>query len=160
MIKRKKNRLPLEVYRGLRAYHLTICAQNAKKVFTNEREIKYHLKTIDNCSRKYNFEILGYCYMPDHVHLLISSVDEKAPLVRFIKDYKQITGYNYRQHNNQVLWQKSYYDHILRKEEDILTVIRYLFKNPVRKGIVDQFSQYPFLGSLKWGKEIFNMIGN
>jgi REP element-mobilizing transposase RayT len=95
--------------------------------------------------------------MPDHVHILVSS-DEGSDLVRFVHGFKQRTGWWLR--NRYVtgglkaspttasasagLWQKSYYDHILRREEDVYDVIRYILENPVQAGIVDLWSEYPY----------------
>jgi hypothetical protein len=46
-----------------------------------------------------------------------------------------------------VLWQRSYYDHILREDEDVVGVARYVLENPVRAGLVTEVIQYPFHGS-------------
>ena len=46
----------------------------------------------------------------------------------------------------------------LRKEETLMKVIHYIFGNPLRKGLVSEFYSYPYSGSFKWGKEIFEMI--
>ena len=48
------------------------------------------------------------------------------------------------------LWQQSFYDHALRKAEDVLDVAAYIFENPVRAGIVDDPADYPWSGSLVW----------
>jgi len=36
------------------------------------------------------------------------------------------------------------YDHVLRKEESIEGVARYILDNPVRKGLVSDYKEYPF----------------
>jgi len=45
----------------------------------------------------------------------------------------------------------------LRKEENITQVIKYILENPVRKGLVNDFAEYPFSGSLEFGKNVFKM---
>ena len=45
------------------------------------------------------------------------------------------------------LWHLSYYDRILRKEESLRDVAIYIFNNPVRKELVENFIDYKFLGS-------------
>ena len=52
---------------------------------------------------------------------------------------------------NKNLWHISYYDHILRKEEAIESVGLYILENPVRKGLVSDFSEYPFSRSFIQG---------
>jgi len=68
-------------------------------------------------------------------------------LRKFIAAYKQKTGFEFKKKLNRSLWQINYYEHILRREEEIKKIARYIFGNPVRKGIVDNYRKYPFLGS-------------
>ena len=83
--------------------------------------------------------------MPDHLHLLLEAKEE-ANLIRFMKTFKQLSAYRYRQAFSQPLWQKGYYEHILRKEEDVRLVAQYLFGNPVRAGLVNSPDEYAFSG--------------
>ena len=41
------------------------------------------------------------------------------------------------------LWQRSYWDHVLRRDEDVRIVAEYIVQNPVRAGIVDEACRYP-----------------
>lgn len=91
--------------------------------------------------------------MPDHVHLLVEAGD-RSDLPRFVKDFKQRTGYAYRRVCSGPLWQKSYYDHVLRSEEDVRDVARYIVGNPVRAGSVVAAGDYLYGGSVVWGKAI------
>ncbi len=45
------------------------------------------------------------------------------------------------------LWQKSYYDHVLRHDENLAHVVRYVLENPVRAGLVESFDEYPYAWS-------------
>lgn len=44
------------------------------------------------------------------------------------------------------LWQQSYYDHVARREEDVMAVCRYILDNPVRKGLVEDADAWPYSG--------------
>ena len=81
--------------------------------------------------------------MPDHLHLLLEA-QEGGNLIRFVKTFKQMSAYRHRQTFDQPLWQKGYYDHILRKEEDVCGVAQYIYENPVRAGLVDSLDEYAF----------------
>ncbi len=69
-------------------------------------------------------------------------------------DFKQRTGFAFRDANPPLLWQKSYYDHVIRREEDIAVVARYIIGNPVRARLVKSATEYPFSGSFAWGRAI------
>jgi REP element-mobilizing transposase RayT len=85
--------------------------------------------------------------MPNHLHLLIEGQTDYANMKNFVSVFKQKSGYYYRRQFRKRLWQINYYEHILRKEEVTEKVMNYIFNNPVRKGIVDEWNKYPFLGS-------------
>ncbi len=60
--------------------------------------------------------------------------------------FKQLSGYSARQKLDAALWQISYYDHVLRGEEDLAQVARYIWDNPVRAGFADVRSDYAHAG--------------
>ena len=45
------------------------------------------------------------------------------------------------------LWDKGYYDRVLRDSEATEAVAPYILANPVRAGLVKSIEDYPFLGS-------------
>lgn len=51
---------------------------------------------------------------------------------------------------DRALWQRSFYDHALRREETLSDVARYIWHNPVRAGLVMRARDYPWSGSLVW----------
>ena len=95
---------------------------------------------------------MAYCFMPDHLHLLVEGQSEDADLVAFAKDLKQRVAYHYYLSgaDERPVWQKGYYERIVRDDEATLTVARYILANPVRKGMVKEPKDHPFSGSGVW----------
>jgi putative transposase len=89
----------------------------------------------------------AYCVMPDHLHFLTLGRSPTSDLLNFAKNFKQKTAYAYLQIPQARLWQKNYYDHILRSNEESKQVAAYIWMNPVRAGICKNFQGYPFSGS-------------
>jgi len=87
--------------------------------------------------------------MPDHVHLLIEGEKAEADMRRFTRLLKQKAGYWFKGIYHDKLWQSGYYERVLRDDEATLVVTRYILENPVRKGLVEHFTDYPYLGSLQ-----------
>ncbi len=54
------------------------------------------------------------------------------------------------------LWEANYYEHVLRNDEATRAVARYIVQNPVRKGIVEDYSKYPYSGSFEF-EDIHNL---
>lgn len=91
--------------------------------------------------------------MPDHVHALVRGTSGGADLRRFMKRVKQSSGQIYRRWSNEALWQEGYYDRVVRPEEDLSGIVRYIVENPVRAGLVKSPFDYPFVGSTVWALE-------
>jgi putative transposase len=84
--------------------------------------------------------IYAYVLMPEHVHLLMN----EPPLIlvaQFLKALKQITARKLKGKREQ-LWQVRYYDRNIRGEEARSEVIRYLHRNPVKRGLAASPEHY------------------
>jgi len=92
------------------------------------------------------FEVLAYCFMPNHVHLLVAGLTATSRLKPFMEQFKQITGFAFKQEHRVPLWHRSYHDRVLRREESIESVANYIWANPVRAGIVESAEDYPYSG--------------
>jgi putative transposase len=62
-------------------------------------------------------DIPAYCFMPDHLHLLISGVRETSDCLAFINGFKQRSGYTFKHSTGKKLWQHKPHDHILRPND-------------------------------------------
>jgi REP element-mobilizing transposase RayT len=90
--------------------------------------------------------------MPDHVHLLIEGAAPNSEMKQFAKLAKQYAGFYYKQRCGRRLWQPSYWDRVLRDEEDTWSVARYIVENPLTDGLARSADEHPFLGSCVVGK--------
>jgi putative transposase len=88
--------------------------------------------------------------MDDHVHVLAAGESPSADLERFMSSMKQDSGFWFSQDHHGRLWQEGYYDRILRSDEQTIIVARYILDNPVRRGLVARFDQYPYSGSNRY----------
>jgi REP element-mobilizing transposase RayT len=80
--------------------------------------------------------------MPDHLHWLIADAKEMIKSVGRLKSYSTTVAWQ-RGHSGR-LWQRSFWDHVLRKDEDISEVARYIIENPVREGLAQEARSYPY----------------
>ena len=88
---------------------------------------------------------LAWVLMPDHFHGVLE-LGEGASLPQVMRLYKGRTAVavNREMGRRGSLWQDGFHDHALRKEEDLEQVARYVVENPIRAGMVDRVSDYPF----------------
>jgi REP element-mobilizing transposase RayT len=73
--------------------------------------------------------------MPDHVHLLLEGLYPTTDLLGFVKAVKTKSSTPFTRKTARPLWQKKFYDHILRRNDSPDDVAWYIWKNPVRAGL-------------------------
>jgi REP element-mobilizing transposase RayT len=143
----KKHRLDPIIYTGRIVVSFTLCVQDRKELFIND-DIFNKFESIltaeliaANCSSHV------YLFMPDHAHILLTGNVDDSNIKKCIDRFKKKTGFLLYKNKTSFKWQKDYYDHILRKEEDLETLMKYILNNPVRIGLVENWKLYKFKGS-------------
>ncbi len=140
-------------YIGFHRYFLTFCTFNRVRAFTSKMHVEVAYVQIVRAARECSFAIPAYCFMPDHLHLLIEAKSESSDARDFIKRAKQYSGFCYSKTFGFRLWQRCGYDHVLRDDEKTLVVARYILQNPLRAHLVTRVEDYPFIGSPEWPLE-------
>ncbi|MEO0288559.1 MAG: transposase [candidate division WOR-3 bacterium] len=153
----KKHRLDRDCYKGTIQASFTICIKNRENIFTNEVIVYSFVEILKESLRKFDCKNWVYVFMPDHLHLVLEGNSEKSDLWKAIVYFKQKSGYWLSKNGYNAMWQKDFYDHIFRKEEDLKKQIRYILENPVRKELIDDWVHYKFKGSIDYDlSEILN----
>jgi REP-associated tyrosine transposase len=148
--RRKPNRLPSASYRGERAYFLTLCTAQRRKILTDSRLVNALLCLLrEKCSSHF-FNPYAFCSMPDHLHLVVTGKNDLADLASLVKAFKGASTSVARKMRLNNLWQKGYYDHVLRGGESLDRAAWYIFSNPVRAGLVERAEEWPYSGSFEF----------
>ncbi len=140
-------------YRGLHRCFLTFCTEERRTVFVSVDVVELVLSQFRQSAANEDMSITAFCFMRDHVHLLVTARTEGSDMRRFAADAKQRTAYNHSRLKGERLWQRGYYDHVLRDDESALAVIKYIVSNPVRAGFTRVLGEYPFCGSDEFSLE-------
>ncbi|MBZ5527643.1 MAG: transposase [Acidobacteriia bacterium] len=143
----KRLRLPSSQYRGRRIYFITIGTENRAPFFADPAAGHWLLAHLLKLAPQHDFLLDGYCLMPDHIHFVSEGISDTSDLVRFVNDFKQRTAYEFLKAHNTRLWQRRFYDHILRPDDALEDVACYIWLNPVRKGLCSNPRLYPLSGS-------------
>ena len=131
-----------------------MCTNQRARYFVEGQHVALVSAQFQRASREQAFAVIAYCFMPDHVHLLIAGERDDADLKRFTKFAKQYSGFHFRQLTGLVLWQRYGYERVLRNAEATPAVARYTIANPVRAGIVQSPADYPYWGSFVYTREV------
>jgi REP element-mobilizing transposase RayT len=147
MIRERNHRLPPEYYSGPVIVAFTACVLNRARLFTDEPVVRCFEEILRSEAAAHKCDLVIYVLMPDHCHVLLRGRSDDANALSAMKAFKQKSGYWLSKNRVGFRWQKDFYDHILRGEEETAKHIRYILENPVRAGIVDDWKEYPFRGS-------------
>lgn len=93
-------------------------------------------ETLERVRRWYGFYVVGYVVMPEHVHLLVSE-PERGNLAVALQMLKQLSSRQLRDRTReQPFWQKRYYDFNVFSDRKRIEKLRYMHRNPVKRGLV------------------------
>ena len=98
-------------------------------------------------------EVSAYCVMRDHVHALLTGTSERSHLPTTVRTWKQATGYWFASRSRRRLWQKNFWDVLLRTDDDVWRQTRYIVRNPVAGGVTSGLRTYRWIGSDRWSRD-------
>ena len=147
MITHRPEHLKTFDYVGLHQYFLTFCTHQRHQIFVDPERVAVVRTQIQRAASEFHFAVLAYCYMPDHVHLLVEGLADDSDCRQFISRAKQYSGFHYQATFGQRLWQRYGFERTLRSGEAAVSVSRYIVENPVRARLVEDIRAYPFAGS-------------
>ena len=102
------------------------------------------LDCLDWLDRRGPIDLHGSIVMPDHFHFVAGLREQ--PLERVMHSLKSFTAH----HINGLLgregevWQDGFHDHAMRCDESVHDAVMYCLGNPIRRGLVQDFHDYPY----------------
>jgi REP element-mobilizing transposase RayT len=132
------------------------CLRESPRWLADEQIARIVTDALHAFDRK-RYNLIAYCVMPNHVHLLIDTtgyagppdhhgVTAPYPLADVLKRIKGRTA----RYCNQALgrsgafWQPESYDHVVRDNREYQRIVAYILNNPVKAGLVEDRQQWPF----------------
>ena len=159
--RRRSMRLPGYDYRQTGAYFVTICTYNRVPLFGEIRGDEMQLNEAgrivqsvwDKLPEHYpHVELDAWVVMPNHVHGIITLVDpanvgaglrpaptpisnKRHPLSEIVRALKSFSSRRINQHRNTPgipVWQRNYYEHVIRNEAALHDIRQYIIHNPAK----------------------------
>jgi REP element-mobilizing transposase RayT len=121
-------------------YHITIGSTDRKTLFVKPGLNRTVIETLKKSAPLYGYRLIAYSLLPDHLHILVQAEENPKDLRNFVRAFKSYST----KETARKLWQRGFYEHILRKEEKTIEVAEYILNNPVRKGLVEKMEDYPW----------------
>jgi REP-associated tyrosine transposase len=113
------------------------------------------LRIFERTRVRYDFMIYGFVVMPNHVHLLISE-PKQGTIATVIQSLKVASFRYHKTHicqqkadmghkiESSPFWQRRYYDRNVRDHEEFINDLKYIHRNPVKRGLVEKPEDWPW----------------
>jgi putative transposase len=125
------------------SYFVTFCTYLRRELTPAERTI-----ALETClhEHKTRYWLHCACVMPDHVHLIFTPFECTTMRIE-LQRMKRASAHRISRVRDERdhVWQREYFDRILRSAEDIRTKAEYICENPVRAGLVERVDDYPWI---------------
>lgn len=123
-------------------YHIMLRGINRQTIFEDDADCNKFVETIQRCKGKSKFELYAYCLMGNHVHLLLKEGAESISLImqRICSGF--VFWYNCKYDRYGHLLQERYKSEVVENEVYLLTVLRYIHRNPIKAGISNTVEGY------------------
>jgi REP element-mobilizing transposase RayT len=130
----------LEVSEAL--YHATARGNERRALFRVDADRQEYLSLLATCREKFRFQLLAYCLMTNHVHLVIRTGAE--PLARIMARLHSIYAQWFNRRHDRVghLFQGRYKACLVRDDRYLHALLRYVHRNPVSARIVPRAADY------------------
>jgi putative transposase len=152
MPKRKHLQRLSYVFQNHPRYFVTACVYNRRNLLADPviHEIlrKHWTKSLD----LYGWVIGSYVVMPDHVHFFCADAEAKKSLSRMVGAWKEWSSKEicFLLGMQAPLWQKEFFDHLIRSNESYSEKWEYIIQNPVRGGLVIDENDWEYAGYIHY----------
>ena len=111
-----------------------------------------------NVQERFPFKTDAVCLLPEHIHCIWTlpegdsnfSVRWKEIKRLFTRDYLykvepgKLRNKSHQKQGEATIWQRRFWEHTVRNQEDFTCHIEYIFFNPVKHGLVEYVSEWPW----------------
>jgi len=125
-------------------YHVINRGRGRMQIFREASDYKEFLMLLSECCEQYQVDVITYCFMSNHYHLLIRTPNANLP--EFMRQlngvYTQIFNRKYKSDGS--LFRGRYKSIIVQEEFYLLQVVKYIHLNPKKAGIVKDSKDYEY----------------
>ena len=121
-------------------YHITARGNRKEEIFRDKRDYNVYLNIMEESIeyyKDYNYKILSYCLMSNHIHFIIETDIEPLGLLIARSDSVYTRYFNRKYDYVGHLFQGRYFSELIKDEKQLLDASRYVHLNPVKAKIVE-----------------------
>jgi putative transposase len=132
-------------------YHVINRGNARHEVFFKDGDYEAFLKAIGHASIEVPMRVLGLCLLPNHFHLALWPFQD-GDLSRWMHwvQNTHVRRYHQHYHGSGHIWQGRYKSFPIEEDEHLLTVLRYIERNPVRAKLAKRAEQWSWSSARYW----------
>jgi putative transposase len=132
-------------------YHVLNRGNGRRQVFHQEGDYHAFLKALGHACVEVTLPVLGFCLMPNHFHLVVLP-HQDGDLSRWMHwlQNTHVRRYHQHYHSSGHLWQGRFRAFPIEADEHLLTVLRYVERNPVRAHLVARAEHWLWSSARCW----------
>ena len=125
-------------------YFLTLATHNREPFLDLSLAFNTLNESLEYLHEQEVFTPICLVVMPEHVHLVFQL--EQFDLAKVMHRFKTFTARSINWHlgKHGQVWSAQYYERLIRRDESLQKIIEYCRENPVRRGLVEMTSEWPY----------------
>jgi putative transposase len=132
------------------------CYRRQPKLGTAESRDAFE-RSLERVRQQYRLYVTGYVVMPEHVHLLLSEPPDE-PLSKALQSLKQSVARTVTLRSAEPFWLERYYDFNVYTEAKRVEKLRYMHRNPVKRGLVAAPEDWPWSSFRHWATGVEGVV--
>jgi REP-associated tyrosine transposase len=128
-------------------FFVTFCTNERTKLLASDAVHAAFVTFASQANSQHNIAIGRYVIMPDHVHLFVRGPDN-FQLGPWVRRLKQALAKSIALKTMSAVWQRGFFDHLLRSDESYAQKWNYVRENPVRAGLITKSDDWPYSGEI------------
>jgi putative transposase len=125
--------------------HLVHRGNNRQDIFRCEKDFRVLRHFLKEAASKFEVAVNAYVLMTNHIHLMLTPVDEVGISRAMHSASRRYAGYfNAAYARTGTLWEGRFHASLIPEDRYLLACHRYIDMNPVRAGLVDRPDRYPW----------------
>ena len=124
-------------------YFFTLVTSKRTRFFEDKRCVEAFFASLYLVQSYHHFDLIAYCILPDHIHLLITLAEADYNFSSRIKEIKRKTTTSIRkvmERPNIDVWQGRFWEHTIKDQDDLQHCFDYIHYNPIKHGYSDTFN--------------------
>ncbi len=143
-------------------YFFTVITEGRQPIFKDASAVALFETGLSRIRERHPFEVDAYVILPEHIHMLWTLPAGDADYSkrwRLIKEAFTKSSVRHdapqrsesrRAKSEQAIWQRRFWEHVIRDESDFCEHVDYIHSNPVRHGLVSAAQDWPHSSFSEW----------